>query len=1513
MVEGSVDLALPGRGVDFWFERTYNSDVTGAGPFGPGWTHNLAARSVVESNGDVSVVDGDGSVSRFVTRTAGWFASPAGVLSRLVAVAGGGWTLTSPDQERSTFDATGRLVSVVDRGGQGLALAYTAGRLVSVTDAGGRVVTLSYTTAGLVSAVTLPDGRQSRYTYTAGRLTKATDPAGGVTTYAYAVVAAGGRLLTVKDALNRTVRTLVYDAAGRAIDETDAVAKHTLVGWDQATQTASITDPVLGVSRDVYLSNTLVKQIDPRGTVTGASEADFTTMFARDGSLSRWRTSSPGGQLTKSFNDSGGHPFGIVDPAGGRTSLAYDGYGTVVSAADRTGRTTTSTTDATGRVLTSTAPDRGVTTYTYTPQGQVETITNPEGDVSSNTYDTAGNLTSITSFGGRTTSYTHDGGGRKLTQTDPRGKTTSYEYNARDQVAKITDPNGAATTFVYDAAGRRTSQTDPVGGVTAWVYDNEGRVTQVTDPRGGITRTAYDAAGRVASTTSATAAKTTYAYDPAGHVVSTTLPKGNLTGAVAANFTWTYTYDAAGNQLTRAFPGIGTYTTTFDALNRPVQTTDPLGRTTGKAYDAEGRVTGVTDEAGRTALTSYDSVGRVSARFDRRGNPVSNTYDKRGFLTEFSNRGSYFARTRMSYDGDGNILGQSDPAGHATNYGFDDAGNLTSVNDDLGHQTSYTYDDANRRVSQTDANNHTTRYGYDPAGRLTSVTGADAPSCGPGTPFDPPPAWCVAGKLATTYALDPAGNVTGRTDPNGHTTSTAYDLDNRPLLVTSPLGQKWSYTYDRHGNQVTKTTARGNAAVNPATGRIAYTYDPSDRLTKINYPATTALDVSFAYDSLGRRASMIDGTGTTSYTYDPVGYLTQVDRGTNGGAFTYTYDPEGNPLTRTRPDGSLVTSTYDPRGLLTRQTGPTGEFNFAYDPSGRLTQTALPTGNGYQEKRSYDTAGRLTSVSNEKGGSVLSRFTQLLDPVGNPLRVTTLRGATTTTDAYSYDPANRIQKYCIGQLDCSGTPDVAWTYDPVGNRVTQTHQGANTAPPTVAYTYNAGDQLTQAVTTTTGAPVTTSYTYDPDGNQVTAGADTNAYDFENRLITATRGATINRYTYTGDGNRYQRKLANTVKATWAWDTVGGLPEFALEKNTAGTVVRSYIQGPAGPLSETTTAGGTAYLHHDLIGSTSDATSETGAPTYNYQYHPYGEQRTRTALLATATEPAQRFTGETLDPETGLYNLRARQYDATLGRFTAADPVAAPATSPYPNVYAYADNQPGVLTDPSGQLSCFGICSAVANATVDFVTNTVSAVAHPIRTGQRIVDGCNEANTDAGGGISGRFECFNRVFNPAAGLGEAEVLASEGDYQGATYALTTDALGLVTLRVTPELGRVGKAITVRGLQLKRGVSLAYHSPLRAASRQAAKAAGRINEWTPKSYHLEGGTRRQSKFLATVDPRAEVAAALQKGDGLFLPNPEIPNSFRFIGDAGREIGTKGETRIRIIVVDGRVVNAFPVKKR
>lgn len=90
-------------------------------------------------------------------------------------------------------------------------------------------------------------------------------------------------------------------------------------------------------------------------------------------------------------------------------------------------------------------------------------------------------------------------------------------------------------------------------------------------------------------------------------------------------------------------------------------------------------------------------------------------------------------------------------------------------------------------------------------------------------------------------------------------------------------------------------------------------------------------------------------------------------------------------------------------------------------------------------------------------------------------------------------------------------------------------------------------------------------------------------------------------------------------------------------------------------------------------SKSDGTIEAIA-----SYSPYGEFASGTT--APPTHSPFGYTGRQYDPETGLYQYRARYYSPRLGVFLSTDPVG---TKDDPNLYGYVGLDPVNATDPTG--------------------------------------------------------------------------------------------------------------------------------------------------------------------------------------------------------------------------------------
>ena len=419
---------------------------------------------------------------------------------------------------------------------------------------------------------------------------------------------------------------------------------------------------------------------------------------------------------------------------------------------------------------------------------------------------------------------------------------------------------------------------------------------------------------------------------------------------------------------------------------------------------------------------------------------------------------------------------------------------------------------------------------------------------------------------------------------------------------------------------ISTVDANGNATPTAGDGTTTSTYDRAGRLTKVDYSDTTP-DVTYTYDNAGNRLSMVDGSVTQTRTYDSVNRLLTVTRGTD--VFSYVYDLAGNLTKRTYPGAVVTDYTYDVDNRMATAVNASLTTTYGYDAAGNLTSTTLPAANGHVETRVYDRSGRVTEVKNQKGSTVLSRFVLTLDAVGNP--TTSVRtGGVSQTQVHAYDVNDRIVSTCFQAAACpvGSSALVTWTYDKVGNRLTEKRSST-----TVTSTFNAGDQLTAAGST--------SYTYDANGNQLTAGTRTFTYDLANRLKTTKLGSTTTTYTYDGDGVRLQASTGTSAanKTNFVWDLNQPNAQVALERNGSNTLLRQYIYG----LKRIRQTVGTAsYYHTDQLGSVTNTTSASGASQRTWSYEPYGVIRT-----SSGSSPASfvNFTGEYLDP-TGLYHLRA---------------------------------------------------------------------------------------------------------------------------------------------------------------------------------------------------------------------------------------------------------------------------------
>jgi RHS repeat-associated protein len=187
-------------------------------------------------------------------------------------------------------------------------------------------------------------------------------------------------------------------------------------------------------------------------------------------------------------------------------------------------------------------------------------------------------------------------------------------------------------------------------------------------------------------------------------------------------------------------------------------------------------------------------------------------------------------------------------------------------------------------------------------------------------------------------------------------------------------------------------------------------------------------------------------------------------------------------------------------------------------------------------------------------------------------------------------------------------------------------------------------------------------------------AQTLNWDAEGKLDTLTEAGNVKGdYTYTADGDRLIRKEGSTTTAY--------LPGFELTaKGTTVTATRYYSF--AGKTVATRTAldqSGVNNLvadHHN----TAEIAVNGGTNQAVRRYHdPYGDPRDTTSAPWVDDKG---FLGKPTDT-TGLTHIGARYYDPQIGRFISVDPIMDLADPQQWQAYAYANNTPVTMSDPTG--------------------------------------------------------------------------------------------------------------------------------------------------------------------------------------------------------------------------------------
>ncbi|WP_322778623.1 RHS repeat-associated core domain-containing protein [Frankia sp. Cas4] len=194
----------------------------------------------------------------------------------------------------------------------------------------------------------------------------------------------------------------------------------------------------------------------------------------------------------------------------------------------------------------------------------------------------------------------------------------------------------------------------------------------------------------------------------------------------------------------------------------------------------------------------------------------------------------------------------------------------------------------------------------------------------------------------------------------------------------------------------------------------------------------------------------------------------------------------------------------------------------------------------------------------------------------------------------------------------------------------------------------------------------------------------------------------------------------------------------------------------------------------------------------------------------------RFHGQYLDTVTGLYDLRARDYDASAGRFTGPDAHPAQSGVGFTQAYGYAGNRPTVDADPSG------LCPLCIGAGLGALIGGGTYLVHVARSddafswsglGRSAGTGVLYGGLIGAGGEAGfaLADGFAGVVAAGAGAGLGSVTAgglSSQLFDGAGYSWSDAGGGLVSAGAGSLAGRAGRTVAGRAVVSRVQVAAAW---------------------------------------------------------------------------------------------------------
>ena len=1247
------DFELSNPQLDYGMSRTYNSQLNITSMVGKGWMDSYH-KEIYDAGSDIYLLESDGSIYKY-SLSAGTYTCTE-CLGSYIAKTDDGYIMSTKEDVTYKFNKAGQLLETSELNGC---------KITNIYDSGGRLISvISSAEEATTKSLDFVYGSESYL------LESITDFCGTKYTYGYS----GNNLqnLTISHSNDEVFYGYVYDSSGRLKTVNDAERNSYGITYT-SNKANAITYPDGEKISFVYSTG--------KTTITKTAPSEENII-------------DPVFEELTTFDTATGKILSHINPAGRTTSYTYKTDNPYLLATKSSER---------GFELFSSETEFSITSDTataivqnYNSNGDVTAETTEDGTQITYEYDSNGNLTSEESVKGSTTiddiTYTYEANTENLIEVEDSVQNTveTYTYNndGQEKVTTVKDEGVQVEqiTLGYDSEGNTDSEFSESGeneSSTLTTFDAMGRELVVTE-NGVVTTKEYDYLGRLIRETISEPNSDvediikTYSYDQNGSLVSETDSSG---------VNKTYDYDERNRLIKETTTGSGmdsrTVTTSY-GFDEEIKIEDGMGGRTEKVVYTE-----TTTSATGSIVTKYiDNAGNVVKEVA--GTKFTDyTYDKsdnqvavyRGCTDD-----STFQLTVQAHDKNGNVIAEiTNPGVNGQNYvisensvavhkSYDSKGNLANERNimDTNHAeiiTVYVRDNQDRIKEVNVGNDYDIdiEVSYDTKNGNTITTTTD-----------------LNGNKKNEY-VDEAGNLRSVRD---------WDVNTSECIYTS-------YGYDTLGRKVREEYNDG--------GVIRFTYDgDSDRIKSKKAYMGTSLEREFVYNytDYGRLESVVckDGTGniycTTEYVYDAEGKITEKSVTYAGQSKQTTeseYDADGRLESVTYPETSNlgeVSYNYDSDGRIKTISNSSGTIReYFYDGLGRISSVKdfdKPGATSFIYKTyTYDSNGRISSMTyrdNGSGGSILESFAYTYKTNSNDIeKVTHINNMPESgekineTRQYVYDDhGNLTQSTKTDHLSSDAETVSKYTYDPVGNRLTETAGNDVTS-----YTYNG---LNQLKATSVNGTVTKEYSYDEKGNLI---QEDDLINDQSKVI---------RYAVTGEMTSYveQNETAELLKQENVYDHNGQ----RISRTQSGTTRNYYYdRGVAVFTVDGTSLSGANVLdaEGDAIGtyrgsvyynylkdgqaSTTNLIKEDGTLAAAYDYSDFGET---TEITGSSLDNQICYTGGNYDKETDLYYLNARYYDPEIGRFISQDSYRGELDDPGQwHLYAYCANNPINYVDPSG--------------------------------------------------------------------------------------------------------------------------------------------------------------------------------------------------------------------------------------